>query len=59
MEKLGVVENIDQESMEKQAAKGCPECGKTLVKLGSLLSCPVHGTEPFEQEAHGSKEEGH
>jgi len=49
MEKLGVVEGADQEQLEKKAAKGCPECGRPLVKLGQLLKCPTHGTEPFEE----------
>jgi len=57
MEKLGVVEGVDQESLEKQAAQGCPACGSTLVKLGQILKCPVHGTEPFEsKEIHGGEE---
>lgn len=50
MDKLGVDEGVDQEKLEKQAAAGCPMCGQQLEKLGSVLSCPTHGTEPFEKE---------
>ncbi len=52
MEKLGVDERVNQETMEKRASKGCPidGCGKELIKLGHILKCPVHGTEPFEAE---------
>ena len=50
MEKFGVDETIDQESLEKLAAFGCPMCGAKLEKLGSILRCPQHGTEPFEKE---------
>jgi len=53
MEKYGVDENIDQENLEKKAAKGCPECGSKLTKHGSILVCPKHGTEPFEDEHRG------
>lgn len=52
MEKYGVDENINQEQLEKKAAQGCPECGSKLTKHGSVLVCPKHGTEPFEDE-HG------
>lgn len=59
MEKYGVNESVNQERLEKQAAKGCPECGSNLNKHGSVLLCPVHGSSPFEmpQESgnHGSE----
>lgn len=50
IEKYGVDEATahDQERLEKQAAKGCPECGAHLIKQGSVLLCPTHGSEPFE-----------
>lgn len=48
MEKYGVNESVNQERLEKQAAKGCPECGSNLIKHGSVLLCPVHGSSPFE-----------
>lgn len=48
MEKYGVDENVDQKKLEKQAAEGCPECGRPLTKHGSVLICPEHGSEPFE-----------
>jgi hypothetical protein len=48
MDKLGVDEGVDQEKLEKQAAAGCPECGKTPERHGNVLVCPVHGSEPFE-----------
>ena len=50
MEKYGVDESINQEQLEKKAAKGCPECGRPLTKHGSVLICPEHGSEPFEDE---------
>lgn len=49
MDKFGVDEGIDQETLEKAASEGCPECGAELIKEGSLLICPKHGTEPFER----------
>lgn len=60
MEKYGVDESVNQEHLEKQAAKGCPECGSKLTKHGSVLLCPVHGSSPFEMPqqggGHGSEE---
>lgn len=53
MEKLGVDEGADQEEMEKAATQGCPECGATVEKHGRLLSCPNHGTAPFEKKTAG------
>ena len=50
MEKLGVDESVDQETLEKKASQGCPRCGKQLEKHGSVLKCPTHGTEPFEEQ---------
>jgi len=50
MEKYGVDESVDTESMEKAAADGCPLCGRTLVRHGSTLLCPEHGSAPFEKE---------
>lgn len=55
MEKLGVDEGIDQEALEKRAACGCPACGGPVVKHGSVLQCPIHGTEPFEETYGGKK----
>lgn len=51
MEKYGVDESTDQEKLEKQAAEGCPVCGRKPEKHGKVLMCPVHGTEPFEGDA--------
>lgn len=49
MDKYGVDENTNSESLEKQAADGCPVCGrKDLLRNGNVLLCPVHGSEPFE-----------
>jgi uncharacterized Zn finger protein (UPF0148 family) len=48
MEKYGVDESGSRDENEKQAAKGCPQCGQPLEKHGSVMKCPVHGTEPFE-----------
>lgn len=52
MQKYGVDESLTetQEALEKRAQQGCPECGAKLVKHGSVLMCPKHGTEPFEKE---------
>jgi nucleoid DNA-binding protein len=51
MEKYAVDQGMgDQEQLEKQAAGGCPECGEELVKHGSVLVCPKHGSEPFESQ---------
>jgi nucleoid DNA-binding protein len=50
MEKYAVDTDAgDQEKLEKQAAAGCPECGQKLERQGKVLSCPTHGTEPFEK----------
>jgi hypothetical protein len=50
MDKYGVdqTSGLDPEQQEKQAAKGCPECGASLTKHGHILICPTHGSEPFE-----------
>lgn len=54
MDKYGVDENVNSESLEKQAAAGCPICGrKDLQRHGNVLMCPEHGTEPFEAERKG------
>ncbi len=53
MEKYAVDESVNQESLEKQAAKGCPQCGSDLTKHGSVLLCPVHGSSPFEVPQQG------
>jgi hypothetical protein len=51
MDKYGVDETsgLAPEEMEKRAARGCPACGKQLVKHGSVLLCPLHGSEPLER----------
>lgn len=49
MDKLGVDEEVDQETLEKQANEGCPDCGQKLIQHGRVLVCPTHGTEPFER----------
>jgi predicted RNA-binding Zn-ribbon protein involved in translation (DUF1610 family) len=49
MDKLGVDEGVDQENLEKLAAKGCPVCGEPVEVIGNLLRCRKHGTEPFEK----------
>ena len=55
MDKLGVDEGVDQESLEKRAANGCPLCGSPVERHGRVLSCPKHGTEPFEKDAWPQK----
>lgn len=49
MSKFGVSEGVSSEKLEKAAAQGCPICGAAVVKHGSILACPTHGTEPFER----------
>ncbi len=49
MDKFGVSEGVDSEKLEKWASEGCPVCGMETKKLGRLLVCPKHGTEPFER----------
>lgn len=51
MDKLGVDTSTgkDQDQLEKEAAEGCPECGRKLQKHGSVLICPEHGSAPFEK----------
>lgn len=56
MEKFGVNEGVNQEALEKQAAKGCPVCGSAVETHGSVLMCPKHGSEPFE-DTHGDSKE--
>jgi hypothetical protein len=53
MDKLGVDENREQnEELEKIAMEGCPvhNCRRTPDRHGNVLSCPIHGTEPFEEQ---------
>ena len=51
MEKYGVDETkgLTSEEQEKRAAKGCPRCGKELIKHGAVVLCPDCGSEPFEK----------
>jgi predicted RNA-binding Zn-ribbon protein involved in translation (DUF1610 family) len=51
MEKYGVNEQVDQETLEKAAAQGCPNCGAKPERHGQILSCPNCGTEPFEKKS--------
>jgi hypothetical protein len=46
MEKYGVDEGAER--LEKQAAEGCPECGRKAERHGRVLMCPEHGSAPFE-----------
>ena len=48
MEKYAVDESVDQETLEKVAADGCPECGAKCERHGNTLICPRHGSAPFE-----------
>lgn len=47
--KLGVLEHLNVEAMEKAAAQGCPNCGAKVHREGQIVSCPKCGTEPFER----------
>lgn len=57
MEKFAVDESADQETLEKIAAHGCPICGVGIIKHGSVLMCPTHGSEPFEEHGKNHKED--
>lgn len=48
MNKFAVDEGSDQESLEKKAAAGCPDCGETPTVHGRTLICRTHGSEPWE-----------
>lgn len=48
MTKYAVNEGHNPDKLEKAAASGCPICGAKCTKHGNILSCPTHGTEPFE-----------
>lgn len=51
MDKYGVDEGADQESLEKRASQGCPKCGsQKVIRHGKTLICPNCGTEPFEDK---------
>lgn len=50
MDKFAVDEGSDQETLEKAAAQGCPECGAKPERHGQTLVCPNHGTAPFEKK---------
>lgn len=41
---------VEETRSTKQASMSaeCPWCGATLLKHGSVLLCPKHGSEPFE-----------
>jgi nucleoid DNA-binding protein len=54
MEKYGVDESADKD-LEKQAAEGCPVCGKKPERHGKVLMCPQHGSEPFESPQHSQR----
>jgi hypothetical protein len=50
MEKYGVEENA--KPGDKQASDQvthCPWCGAKLIRHGSTVLCPKHGSQPFEQ----------
>jgi uncharacterized Zn finger protein (UPF0148 family) len=54
MEKYGVDEKIDRTKLSTEDGveeERCPWCKRVLVnpkKIGGILKCPMHGTEPFE-----------
>lgn len=58
MEKYGVDENVNQEKLEKQAAQGCPNCGRKPIRHGAVLICPSCGSEPFEGGGNGQDKQG-
>jgi ribosomal protein S27AE len=50
MEKYGVDEGVDQETLEKSASEGCPDCGGEVEMHGTVAICKKCGTKPFEQK---------
>jgi len=48
MDKYAVCEDHPAQQ-EKRAGAGCPACGTSLQKHGSVVICPNCGTEPFER----------
>ena len=54
MEKYGVVTGRTDQKTASPLDR-CPLCGSALDPTSSVPKCPVHGTEPFEEQ---KKEEG-
>ncbi len=50
MDKFGVDEQADEQSLEKQAGQECPRCGRKVERHGKVLVCPNCGSEPFEHD---------
>lgn len=53
MEKYGVKTH----QSVKVASQGCPICGSKIETHGDVCMCPKHGTEPFENEVHQTKQD--
>lgn len=53
MEKYSVV---TEKQDAKLASNGCPICGSALTKTAGVILCPIHGSEPFENERYGEEE---
>ncbi len=43
-----------------ETADNCPLCGKKVLRSGTVLRCPTHGSAPFEEltRTHGMDTEG-
>ncbi len=50
MHKYAVDEGQDNETLEKAASHGCPQCGATIERHGDVAVCPNCGTKPFERK---------
>lgn len=52
MEKYGVDETprVNTKLGETDLDR-CPHCGAVLREHGSIVLCPIHGSEPFEHAA--------
>lgn len=51
MQKNSVKQVATKQSQDNQGDDkdpACPLCGATAVRRGQVLSCPEHGTEPWE-----------
>jgi tRNA(Ile2) C34 agmatinyltransferase TiaS len=56
MDKYAVATPDDQgDGHKKLSAQGCPKCGGTVQRYGSVLRCEACGTEPFEHESNKPK----
>ncbi len=48
MEKYGVETHEPEQTKTGAPTDLCRVCGQKAIRAGAVLSCPVHGTQPFE-----------